>query len=78
MYSYFRTGSFVYSKANTLQKKEFVNIVFDSSLHYENGIYQIPTMMDLFSSNHLKIKEENFFIYTKKEILSNRIPFSGE
>ncbi|WP_353098096.1 recombinase family protein [Empedobacter brevis] len=69
---------FVYSKANTLQKREFVNIVFDSNLYYENGMYRTPTMMDLFSSNHLKMKEENLLIYTKKEILNNRIPFSGE
>ncbi len=69
---------FVYSKANTLQKREFVNIVFDSNLYYENGIYRTPTMMDLFSSNHLKMKEEKLLIYTKKEILNDRIPFSGE
>lgn len=69
---------FIYSKANTLQKREFVYIVFDSNLYYENGIYRTPTMMDLFSSNHLKMKEENLLIYTKKEILYNRIPFSGE
>ena len=69
---------FVYSKANTLQKREFVNIVFDSNLYYENGIYRTPTMMDLFSNNHLKMKEENLLIYTKKEILNDRIPFSGE
>ena len=69
---------FVYSKANTLQKREFVNIVFDSNLYYENGIYRTPTMLDLFSINHLKMKEENLLIYTKKEILNNRIPFSGE
>ena len=69
---------FVYSKANTLQKREFVNIVFDSNLYYENGVYRTPTMIDLFSINHLKMKEENLLIYTKKEILNNRIPFSGE
>ena len=45
---------FVYSKANTLQKREFVNIVFNSNLYYEKGIYRTPTMMDLFSINHLK------------------------
>ena len=69
---------FVYSKANTLQKREFVNVVFDSNLYYEKGIYRTPTMMDLFSSNHLKMKEENLLIYTEKEILNDRIPFSGE
>ncbi|MBO6213782.1 hypothetical protein [Algoriella sp.] len=69
---------FIYSKANTLQKREFVNIVFDSNLYYENSVYRIPTMIDLFLSNHLKMKEEILLIYTKKGILLFRIPFSGE
>ena len=48
---------FVYSKASTLQKRGFVKIVFDSNIYYENGIYRTPTMIDLFSINHFKIKE---------------------
>lgn len=56
---------FVYSKANTLQKREFVNIVLDNNLYYKNGIYRTPTMMGLFSINHLKIKEENLFTQKK-------------
>jgi len=69
---------FIFEQADILQKREFVNIVFDSNLYYENGFYRTPTMMDLFSVNHLKMKEESLLIYTKKEILNNRIPFSGE
>lgn len=69
---------FIYDQADTLQKREFVNIVFDSNLYYENGIYRTPTMIALFSNNHLKMKEKNLLIYTKKEILNDRIPFSGE
>ena len=69
---------FVYSHANTLQKREFVNIGFDSNLYYENSVYRTPTMLDIFPNNHLKMKEKNLLIYTKKGILNNRIPFSGE
>ncbi|SFN44751.1 hypothetical protein SAMN05421738_11293 [Algoriella xinjiangensis] len=50
--------NFIYDQADTIQKREFVNTVFDSNLYYENVVYRTPTMIDLFSSNHLKMKEE--------------------
>lgn len=40
------------------RKREFVNLVFDSNLYYENGIYRTPTMLNTFSSNSLKIKQK--------------------
>ena len=45
---------YVYSKSDTLQKREFINLVFDNNLNYENGIYRTPTMLNIFSHNHLK------------------------
>ncbi len=68
----------VYSRADTLQKREFVNMVFDSNLYYENGIYRTPTMFGLLSHNHLKRKEKGLLIYEKKEGLLNEDPLSGE
>lgn len=59
--------NFIYDQADTIQKREFVNTVFDSNLYYENVVYRTPTMIDLFSSNHLKMKEEILLIYTKKK-----------
>ncbi len=59
--------------SDTLQKREFVNMVFDSNLYYENGIYRTPTMLGLVSHNHLKMKEN-----TKKEGLHQEDPLSGE
>ena len=68
----------VYSRADTLQKREFVNMVFDSNLYYENDIYRTPTMLGLFSHNHLKMKEKGLLIYEKKEGLLDEDPLSGE
>ena len=68
----------VYSRADTLQKREFVNMVFDSNLYYENGIYRTPTMLGLLSHNHLKMKEKGLLIYKKKEGLLDEDPLSGE
>ncbi|QNL47771.1 hypothetical protein H8S90_13165 [Olivibacter sp. SDN3] len=68
----------VYSKSNTLQKREFVNMVFDSNLHYESGIYRIPTMLGILSHNHLKMKEKGLLIYEKKEGPLDEDPLSGE
>ena len=37
---------YIYNKSDTLEKREFIDMVFDSNLHYENGIYQTPTTQD--------------------------------
>src|SRR5690606_15181796 len=68
----------VYTVSDTLQKREFVNRVFDSNMYYENGIYRTPTMLDLASHNHLKMKEKGLLIYEKKEGLLDEAPLSGE
>ena len=68
----------VYTVSDTLQKREFVNRVFDSNLYYENGIYRTPTMLGLLSHNHLKMKEKGLLIYEKKEGLLDEDPLSGE
>lgn len=69
---------YVYSQSDTMQKREFVNLVFDSNLYYENGIYRTPTMLGILSHNHPKMKEKGLLIYEKKEGLPNEIPLSGE
>ena len=68
----------VYDVSDTLQKREFVNMVLDSNLYYENGIYRTPTMLGLLSHNYLKMKEKSLLIYEKKEDLFNKDPLSGE
>lgn len=56
----------IYNKANTLQKREFINMVFNSNLYYQDGIYRTSTMMDIFANNYLEMKEKGYLIYKKK------------
>lgn len=69
--------SHVYNNANTLKKREFVNMVFDTNLYYENGIYRTPTMMKVFSGNSLVMKDKRVLIYEKKRDDLTIIPSSG-
>lgn len=58
---------FMYNKADIIQKRDFVNMVFDSNLYYQEGIYRTPTMMNIFSNNHLIMKDKGYLIYEKKK-----------
>ncbi|GEP90751.1 hypothetical protein CTE07_23960 [Chitinophaga terrae (ex Kim and Jung 2007)] len=69
---------YVYTKSDTLRKREFVNLVFDSNLYYQDGIYRTPTMLGVLSHNHLIMKEKGLLIYEKKEGLLDEDPLSGE
>lgn len=67
----------VYETATTVQKREFVNMVFDSNLYYEKGIYRTPTMLDLFSQNASKMEDKGYLMYQKKRDNLSVIPHSG-
>jgi len=67
----------LYSSGTTLDKREFVKLVFDSNLYYEKGIYRTPTMHDIFASNYLIMKEKSLLIYQKKRDNFSIIPSSG-
>lgn len=69
---------FVYDSADTMQKRQFIELVFDSNLYYQNGIYRTPTMLGLFSHNHLEMKKKGLLIYEKKEGFCYRNPLSRE
>lgn len=60
---------YIYTSCETLDKREFVKVVFDSNLYYENGIYRTPTMVGLLSHNSLKMKEKGYLIYEKKGMI---------
>ncbi len=49
---------YVYTQANTFQKREFVSMVFDNNLYYQEGIYRTPIMMDIFTHNSWEMKEK--------------------
>lgn len=69
---------YVYENMEVLEKRELVKLVFDSNLYYENGVYRTPTMLEILSHNHLKMKEQNVLIYQKKGDNFSVIPHSGE
>ena len=67
----------IYTKSDTLQKRAFVNMVFDGNLYYQEGIYRTPTMMDIFSHNASKMEEKGYLLYKKKRDNISVIPQSG-
>lgn len=67
----------VYSRSTTLQKREFISMVFDTNLYYEKGVYRTPTMPSIFSHNMLLMKDEGYLIYEKKRDDFAIIPSSG-
>lgn len=67
----------LYEKADTLRKRDFVKMVFDSNLYYENGIYRTPTMLELLSRNASKMEGKGYLIYNKKRDNLSTIPQSG-
>ena len=69
---------YVYAQADTVHKREFVSMVFDNNLYYQDGIYRTPTMMDMFSHNSLLMKEKGCLIYEKKRDNLAIIPPSRE
>ena len=67
----------IYTTSDILQKRQFVNMVFDSNLYYQEGIYRTPTMLDLLSHNASKMEERGYLIYQKKRDNLSTIPHSG-
>jgi hypothetical protein len=56
----------IYTKSDTLQKREFVKRVFDGNLYYQDGSYRTPTMLDIFSHKASKMEEKGCLIYKKR------------
>ena len=67
----------IYIQANIIQKREFVKLVFDSNLYYQDGIYRTPTMIDSLSHNRLIMKEKGLLVCNKKRDDFSIIPSSG-
>ena len=74
---YLTDMKYVYSAATTLQKREFIKMVFDNNLYYQDGIYRTPTMMKILSHNSLEMKEKGLLVYEKKRDNFSIIPLSG-
>ncbi|SHK41625.1 Site-specific DNA recombinase [Flagellimonas taeanensis] len=68
----------LYKRLDTLEKRELVNMVFDSKLYYENGAYRTTYMAQIFSHNNLKMRELNLLHYQKKTGFHKEIPSSRD
>ncbi len=67
----------IYEISDVNEKRELVNMVFNGNLYYENGMYRTPTMMEIFSFNHLIMKEKGLLEFKKKRDDFTIIPSSG-
>jgi site-specific DNA recombinase len=68
---------FIFEKANTLEKQELINLVFERNLYYQDGVYRTPTMMELFTHNSHIMNEKGLLIYKKKRENFSIPPLSG-
>ena len=59
----------IYIQANIIQKREFVKLVFDNNLYYQDGIYRTPTMIDSLYHNRLIMKEKGLLVCNKKRMI---------
>jgi site-specific DNA recombinase len=58
------------------KKHQFINLVFDSSLSYENGTYRTPFLHPIFSHNLKKLKEKGLLIIVAPIKQLGEIPIS--
>lgn len=65
----------IYQASDTLEKKELMDLVFDSNLYYQNGSYRTPEMMRIFEGKQHKMKELDLLISDKKKGKSFDSPF---
>ena len=68
---------YVYTQSDTMLKREFVNLVFDNNLYYQEGIFRTPTMLQIFTHKALEMKEKGYLIYEKKGEDFDNPPLSG-
>lgn len=47
------------------KQQQFISLVFDSSLHYQNGTFRTPFLHPIFSHNELALKEKGLLLVGK-------------
>lgn len=75
--SYLSNFREIYEKSDTLEKREFLDLVFDSNLYYESGSYRTPTMMPMLSHNYQKMKDLGLLFLDKKRENFTILPSSA-
>lgn len=58
------------------KKQQFIDLVFDKNLWYENGIYRTPRLHPIFGDNELELKEKGLLIIQKPMPVLGQTPIS--
>lgn len=68
---------YLYKNLETTEKGEFIRLMFDSKLYYQEGIYRTPYIIPSFSHNILILKEKRLLVLDDKKGLLDKVPLSG-
>jgi site-specific DNA recombinase len=66
--------NYIYERATTVQKQQFVRLVFDSRLYYKDATYRTPYIMPILSYNTLILKEKQLLVLDEKRGFSKENP----
>ena len=68
---------YLYKNLETVEKQEFIRLVFDSKLYYQGDIYRTPYIVPAFSHNLMILKEKQLLVLDDKRGLSLKVPSGG-
>lgn len=74
----FTDMQYLYKSLDTVDKQQFLRIVFDSRLYWQNDTYRTPYMTPIFAHNKLILKEKQLIIVEEKKELLMKSSSSGE
>lgn len=73
-----RDVTYIYKSATTVQKQEFVRLVFDSSLFFLKPSYRTNYIMSVFAHNTKKMNDLGLLIFNEKADFTGKICLGGE
>lgn len=53
---------YLYNRIATTEKQELLRLVFDNGLYYQSSLYRTPYLMETFTHNSLKLKQQQLLI----------------
>lgn len=68
---------FLYNNFETVDKQEFLRLVFDRKLYYQGGIYRTTYIIPQFTHNALILKEKQLLVLDEKRVVSSKLPSGG-
>jgi site-specific DNA recombinase len=68
---------YLYNSLETTAKQEFIRLVFDSKLYWQDNIYRTPYIIPAFTHNSLILKQKQLLVLEEKKGLSMKVPSGG-